>query len=252
MFALDDLARLFNLKLKEDALAGGLTITAGTQTIVLTTQQPLASVAGRLISLPAAPVHDGRNVCPDRLVSRARAGVAREIDLRKPSRLVIVGDVRMPRVAARVDPLGAVTRVTLDVAPPARHTVTQDGSKVTIHFDADALDATDLKANQTTDTLQAIHAGDTPQTVTIDLGPRAATSRASDQPAPAGASRIVIDLTAQAEPPQPGAPAQPQPPPPQPAQPAAPQEPPLLDLPQPGGLRTIVIDPGHGGDDVGA
>ncbi len=258
MFALDDLARLFNLKLKEDALAGGLTVTAGTQTIVLTTQQPLASVAGRLISLPAAPVHDGRNwYVPIDFVSRALAPVSPvKIDLRKPSRLVIVGDVRMPRVAARVDPLGAVTRVTLDVAPPTPHTVTQEGSKVTIHFDADALDAPDLRANQTTDTLQAIHAGDTPSTVTLDLGPRAATSRASDQPAPAGASRIVIDLTAQAEPAQPGAPAQPQPapqqPPPQPAPGATPQEPPLLDLPPPGGLRTIVIDPGHGGDDVGA
>jgi N-acetylmuramoyl-L-alanine amidase len=136
--------------------------------------------------------------------------------------------------------------------------VTQEGSKVTVRFDADALDASDLKANQTTDTLQAIHTGDTPQTVTLDLGPRFGTFRASDQPAPAGASRIVIDL-AQAEPAQPvqPQPAQPLPGQPQPAQPpqpqpAAPQEPPLLDLPAAGGLRTIVIDPGHGGDDAGA
>ena len=35
MFALDDLARLFNLTVREDAAAGGLTITGGTQTIVL-------------------------------------------------------------------------------------------------------------------------------------------------------------------------------------------------------------------------
>ena len=39
MFALDDLARLFNLAVREDALAGGLTVTAGTQTIVLSPQQ---------------------------------------------------------------------------------------------------------------------------------------------------------------------------------------------------------------------
>jgi N-acetylmuramoyl-L-alanine amidase len=31
-----------------------------------------------------------------------------------------------------------------------------------------------------------------------------------------------------------------------------PETPPLLDLPPAGGLRTIVIDPGHGGDDTGA
>src|SRR6516162_6213170 len=90
--ARDDLARLFNLKLKEDTLAGGLTVTAGTQTIVLSLQQPLASVAGRMISLPAAPVRDGRVwYVPVDFVSRALAPISPiKIDLRKPSRLVIV------------------------------------------------------------------------------------------------------------------------------------------------------------------
>ena len=37
MFALDDLARLFNLTVREDAAAGGLIVTAGAQTIVLST-----------------------------------------------------------------------------------------------------------------------------------------------------------------------------------------------------------------------
>jgi N-acetylmuramoyl-L-alanine amidase len=250
MFALDDLAHLFNLTVKEDALAGGLTVSTGTQTIVLSHQQPLASVAGRLISLPAAPVRDGRAwYVPVDFVSRALASVSPlKIDLRKPSRLILLGDVRMPRVAARVEPLGAVTRVTIDVAPPTPHTIAQEGSKLVVHFDADALDAADLKANATSETLQNIRA-DTPQTVVLDLGPRFATFRAAEQPAPGGAARIVIDLAAQTETPQPGtAPQTAQPP-----NPATPQEPPpLLDLPTPGSLRTIIIDPGHGGDDVGA
>ena len=59
MFALDDLARLFNVVVREDTAAGGLTVTAGTQTIVLSPGQSLASVNGRLISLPAAPVREG-------------------------------------------------------------------------------------------------------------------------------------------------------------------------------------------------
>jgi N-acetylmuramoyl-L-alanine amidase len=249
MFALDDLARIFNLSTKEDTLAGGLTVTVGTQAIVLSPQQPLASVAGRMISLPAAPVRDGRVwYVPVDFVSRALAPISPiKIDLRKASRLVLVGDVRMPRVAARAEALGTTTRVTLDVAPPTPHTVTQEGSRIVVRFDADGLDAADLKANLTSDTLQGIHVGDTPQTVTIDLGPRFGTSRSSDQPAPAGASRIVVDLVSQ-ETPQPNQPAQPQAQPPQPAAP----EPPLLDLPPAGGLRTIVIDAGHGGDDAGA
>ena len=60
MFALDDLARLFDLTLREDLAAGGITVTTKAQTIVLSPGQALASVGGRLVSLPAAPVREGR------------------------------------------------------------------------------------------------------------------------------------------------------------------------------------------------
>ena len=250
MFALDDLARLFNLTIKEDTLAGGLTIGSGAQTIVLSPQQALASVAGRMISLPAPPVRDGRAwYVPVDFVSRALAPVsATRLELRKPSRLILVGDIRFPRVAARVDPQGSVTRVTIDVAPATPHTITQEGSRVLVRFDADALDVGELRPSATTDTLQAIRANDAPQTITLDLGPRFGSFRASDIAAPGGAARIVIDLAAQAEPVAPGTPAQPQ----APAGPPPAETPPLLDLPPQGGLRTIVVDAGHGGEDVGA
>jgi N-acetylmuramoyl-L-alanine amidase len=246
MFALDDLARLFNLTVREDALAGGLIVTVGNQTIVLTPQQPLASVAGRMISLPAAPLRDGRTwYVPVDFVSRALAPIyGSRLELRKPSRLILLGDMRMPRVAARVEPLGTLTRVTLDVAPSTPHTVSQEGSRLFIRFDADALDAT-LPSITAGDVLQSIRPGDTPQVVALDLGPRFATSRVIDQPGTAGAARIVIDLLAQTEPgAATGLPVQP------PSTP--PEAPPLLDLPPPGGLRAIVIDPGHGGDENGA
>jgi N-acetylmuramoyl-L-alanine amidase len=252
MFALDDLARLFNLTVREDTAAGAMTVTSGAQTIVLSPQQPLASVAGRMISLPAAPVRDGRAwFVPVDFVSRALApGSPIRIELRKPSRLVLTGDYRMPRVAARVEPLGSLTRVTIDVAPATPHTVAQDGSRLIVRFEADALDVGDLRLPAPTDTLQGIHPGDTAQTLALDLGPRFASFRAADQAAPAGGTRIVIDLQAQTEAPAPGTPPSA---PATPAAPAAPGEtPPLLDLPPPGGLRTIVIDAGHGGDDGGA
>jgi N-acetylmuramoyl-L-alanine amidase len=250
MFALDDLARLFNLAVREDAAAGGITITSGTQSVVLSAQQPLASVAGRMISLPAAAVRDGRAwYVPVDFVSRALAPIhSARLELRKPSRLLLVGDVRMPRVAARVEPLGALTRVTLEVAPPTSHTIAQDGpQRLVVRFDADALDAPDVRASATTDTLQNIRAGDAPPAVTIDLGPRYASFRAADQPGPSGSTRIVIDLVAQTETAPPTGT-----PPPVTAAPPTPETPPLLDLPPAGGLRTIVIDAGHGGDDGGA
>src|SRR4051812_136394 len=257
MFALDDLARLFNLVVSEDAAAGGITIASGNQSVVLSQQQPLASVAGRMISLPAAAARDGRAwYVPVDFVSRALAPIhSTKLDLRKPSRLLLVGDIRMPRVAARVEPLGSLTRVTLEVAPPTPHTITQDGQqRLVVRFDADALDATDLRASTTTDTLQALRVGDAPQAVTIDLGPRFASFRAADQPGSAGSTRVVIDLVAQTETaPAPGTPPAGTPPPGSPqGAPPSPETPPLLDLPPAGGLRTIVVDAGHGGDDLGA
>ena len=259
MFALDDLARLFPLTVREEALAGGLTISVNNQTIVLTAQQPLASVAGRMISLPAAPVYDGRTwLVPVDFVSRALAPIfGSPLELRKPSRLILVGDVRMPRIAGRVEGLGAITRLTFDVAPPTPHQITQAGSHLTIRFDADGLDtqfpSADTPGNPApadlrsaaNDVFKGVFLSDPAGVLTIELGPRFASFRASDQPAPGGATRIVVDLVAQAETaPPPGAPA--------PAPPAAGEPPPLLDLPPTGGLRTIVIDPGHGGDENGA
>src|ERR1700674_5288473 len=56
--AVDDLAATFQLAVREDAL-GALTITYKDKTIVLT-NQALASVAGRLVSLPAPAARAGR------------------------------------------------------------------------------------------------------------------------------------------------------------------------------------------------
>ena len=44
MFALDDLAKLFELSVREDTAAGGITVSSRGQTIVLSPGQGLASV----------------------------------------------------------------------------------------------------------------------------------------------------------------------------------------------------------------
>ena len=143
MFALDDLARLFELTVREDTAAGGLTVTVRNQTIVLSPGQSLASVGGRLISLPAPAVREGRLwYVPVDFVPRAIAPVlGSRVELRKPSRLVLLGDIRAPRVAGRIEPLGSLARLTLDVAPATPHTVSQDGQRLIIRFEADMLDA---------------------------------------------------------------------------------------------------------------
>ena len=112
MFALDDLARLFNVVVREDAAAGGLTVTAGAQTIALSPGQSLASVNGRLISLPAAPLREGRTwYVPVDFVPRALGpALGSRVELRKPSRLILLGDIRAPRVVGRLEPLGSIAQ----------------------------------------------------------------------------------------------------------------------------------------------
>ena len=51
--AVDDVNTAFGTTSREDRVAGGLIITARTQSIVLTADQNVVSVGGRLVSLPA-------------------------------------------------------------------------------------------------------------------------------------------------------------------------------------------------------
>jgi N-acetylmuramoyl-L-alanine amidase len=244
MFALDDLTKLFDLTVREDSLAGGLTVTARTQSIVLTAGQSLASVGGRLISLPAAPARDGRSwFVPVDFVSRALApALGTPIELRKPSRLILVGGVRVPRIVGSAENLGAMVRLTLDVAPHTPHTIAQEGNRLVVKFEAEALDAT-LPAASAPDLIQGIRVGDG-ASVVVDLGPRFGSFRTSDLPGDRGTGRMVIDVVTQTTA------ALPTPTPPATPPPASP--PPLLDIAPSGGIRTIVVDAGHGGLEDGA
>lgn len=242
MFSLDDLARTFGLSWREDQVASGLVITAmaRNQSVLLSLTQGLASVSGRLFSLPAPPVRDGSrgwNVPVDFVGRVLPVITGTRVDLRKPSRLIVVGDLRVPRVAARHEGLGALARVTVDVAPPTPHTVSQENGRIVLRFDADALDAA-LPGPINGELVAAVRPGDTPTSVVIDPGPKFSSFRALDLPGGAGSLRVVVEALPQAATAPPPA--------------TATEPPPLLELPAPAGLRTVVIDPGHGGEETGA
>jgi N-acetylmuramoyl-L-alanine amidase len=243
MFALDDLARLFELNVREDTAAGGITVSSKGQTIVLSPGQGLASVGGRLVSLPAPPVRDGKQwFVPVDFVSRALGpALGTRVELRKPSRLLLTGDIRVPRLAGRIESLGALARLTLEAAPATAHSVSQEGNRIVVRFEADGLDAT-LPVSSVPDLIQAVRPADQPSAIVVDLGPKFSSFRTSDAPGDRGSGRILIEVIA-ATTDASAAPATPAP---------SPTEPPLLDLAPSGGLRTIVIDAGHGGDEHGA
>jgi hypothetical protein len=86
--ALEELASVFQLTVREDSL-GAITVSFKGKTIVLTPDQALASVAGKLISLTAAPLDDTRGrgarrhwLVPVEFISRALSWrVRRKADL---------------------------------------------------------------------------------------------------------------------------------------------------------------------------
>jgi N-acetylmuramoyl-L-alanine amidase len=241
--ALDDLAASFQLAVREES--GALTVSYRGRTIILTPEQTLASVAGRLISLPGAPARvGGRWMVPVEFISRALAPIYdTRLDLRPNTRLLVIGDLRVPRIAIRHEPLGNAARVTLDATPQTTSSVAQDPNRITIKFDADAIDPAipAVAITGLAPIVQAIRQQDA-NTLAIELGPRFAGFRASSQNVETS-TRLVIDLVAPAST-ETAAPPAPAPPPP----------PPAGDLPmfgQPVTLRTVVIDPGHGGDDQG-
>ncbi len=245
MAALDDLAALFQLVIREDALAGGLTVTDKGRTIILTPSQGIASVNGRLIALPSAPAREGgRWFVPLDFIGRALALVHEpKLDVRKPSRLIVVGDLRVPRVVARVDPQPAQTRVTFEISPPTAHAIAQEADRLLIKFEADAVDAA-LPPLAPGDVVQELRVSDPGTTIAIVTTTRFGSFRATDMPAENNVARLIIDLipsgtpTTVLQPPT--------------AAPAAPDIPQLFESSPASAIRTIVIDPGHGGADEGA
>ena len=240
LIALDDVASLFGVAVREDALAGGITITYRGRTIVMSADQPMASVSGRVVTLPSPVVRaGGRALVPLEFLTRALAPIYdRRIELRRNSRLLIVGDVRVPQVATRIDSPGPPTRASVEVIPAAPVSYTAEPGRVLLRIEADALDLSVPAMGG--GLIDQIRAGDQSTTVAIALNTRAGTPRVVQTTAD-NVTRVLIEVPSNA----PVETAAPPPPPP-----AAPP-PPLVLAPR-SALQTIVIDPGHGGEDAGA
>ncbi|MBE3072058.1 MAG: N-acetylmuramoyl-L-alanine amidase [Acidobacteria bacterium] len=242
MVALDDLAALFGLAVRDEPTAGGVTVACNGKTIALTPGQSVASVAGRLVSLPAPVGREGRRwLVPIEFISRALAPLHdARIDLRMASRLVIVGNLRVPRVVASIEAVGAGARVTFEVTPRTVHAVTPEPGRLLVRFESDALDVS-LPAAVPAGSAQVVHVVDPANLIAVELGPHGGTYRASAQPSESGGERLIIDLLA--------SPAE-QSPLAQAAVPPPPAVPPGIAAGS--GQVTMVLDPGHGGNETGA
>ena len=245
--AVDDINSVFGTTSREDRLAGGLTITLRGRSIVVTADQNVVSVSGRLVSLPSPPLRrDNRWFVPADFLPRAMSLILdTRLDLRRATRLLIVGEVRVPRVVARVDAGTTNVAVTFEVTPNTEARVTTQPGRLVVQFEADVLDLA-LPSLPPQTFLLALTPGETPNTVVLTTGPRYASYRVTTSQADAGSGRVTVDLLPAVTTDAPAAAVA------LVAPVAVPDS--RFVIPSQGpstGLRTVVIDPGHGGEESG-
>jgi N-acetylmuramoyl-L-alanine amidase len=240
MVSIDDLASLLQVVAREDTAAGGITLSYKGRTVTVSQDQAVASTGGRLVPLPSPAVRVGRRwFVPLDVLPRALSLIYDvRIELRQPSRLVIVGNMRVPRVTVRLDSAGPPTRLSIEASPPTLITPTVETGRVVLRLDADALDLAPLP--QAGGLLAQARAEGTG--VVLTLSPQAGQARAS-RAAGDNLSRINIDVSAGG---QGDLAVGPLPAPAVPGEPA-----PNSAVPPPVG-NLVVLDPGHGGSDTGA
>ncbi|MGH9384687.1 MAG: N-acetylmuramoyl-L-alanine amidase [Vicinamibacterales bacterium] len=234
----DDLNSAFGTTAREDRLAGGLTITVRNRSAVLTADQTVVQANGRLVSL-LAPVlrRDGRWLVPVDFIPRALSVLLEtRLDLRRASRLLVMGDLRVPRIVVTVDAGVTNVSVIFEVTPSADARVSTQQGRLLVQFEADALELS-LPPIPAQTFLLGIAQAELPGSVAVVTGPRYAQFKTSSSQSDAGSTRFVLDLlpattTAAAAP--------------------APDMRPSLNAAPVAGLRTLVIDPGHGGEELGA
>jgi len=241
--ALDDVAAFLPLTVREDRQ--GVVITVRGKSIVASRDRALASVDGKVVSLPAPLVRNGnRWLAPVDFIPRALAPLSEQrVEYRRGSRLLVIGTVRVPRVTARIEAAGAGARVPVDIAPPAAATTATDGDRLTIRLDSDAIDFAPLSGSSPL--VEQVRA-DQPSTVTIT--PAAGAEAKATISNADTLTRVVIDVAAAAAAPDTTSASAASPSPSTLAAPSTP--PPALASPK-AGVQTVILDPGHGGDDSG-
>ncbi len=214
--------------------AGALSLLHGGREVTLYERKSLVSVGGdlRLLSSPAL-VEEGRWLVPVDSVPRLLGPLlGKRADWRAASRLLLVGNVPAPRISLTTFISGDAVRVVLEASEPVPYRVNQDDRRVTVSIRRDLVDVTHQAERLTGGIVESVQfLGGRDSVFSIALGPRFRQLKSAEEPGPP--SRLILEL--QAEPAAAG-----RPPPPPPA--AVPV----------GAVRTIVIDPGHGGAEVGA
>jgi N-acetylmuramoyl-L-alanine amidase len=239
---LDEILQGLGVSVINDPAAGAVTLRLGGREASLFHRKSLVSIGGDLRLLSAPVVLDGgRWLLPVDGVPRVLGPLlAAPAEWRAASRVLVIGRVTIPKLSVTTFATGDQVRVVLEASEKVPFHVSQQEGRVSITVARDAVEV-DFRQERLTggivDSVQFV--GGRENVFSVALGKRFLQLKASEQDAP---PRLVLDFQAA---PLPARATPPGSPPPSPAaEPAAP-----ADTARP---LVVVIDPGHGGEEVGA
>jgi N-acetylmuramoyl-L-alanine amidase len=242
LVAIEDVAVGFGMTVTSDPGGGAATLRVGSHEVGLYEGKSLASVDGDLRLLSAPVRYEGRRwlVPVDGVPRLLEPLLGVSVEWRATARVLVVGQVSIPRISVRAFASADAVRVVFDASESVPFRVEQAADRITVSVDRDLVEAAVAPGIPGGGIVESVEfLGEDDNSFAIRLGPGFREVRASEQESP---PRLVLELRGEA------ASAEVAPPARAPARPPARPEP----APASEAIRTIVIDPGHGGDEVGA
>jgi N-acetylmuramoyl-L-alanine amidase len=255
MLPLNQLLSGQGVSMSSDPRGVSLSLTYGGREVIVYDRKSLASVGGdlRLLSSPVL-FEEGRWLAPvDSLPRLLQPLLGKRVEWRAASRLLLIGDVGAPRVTVTTFVSGDAVRIVLEATEKVPFRVNQEEKRVTVSIARELVEIAPRQERLTGGIVDSVQfLGGRDNVFAMGLGRRFQTLKTAEEEGPP--ARLVLEfqarpLVAVATPgATPGA---------TPAPGGAPEQSPPAGRtgpgePRAGGLRTVVIDPGHGGDEVGA
>jgi N-acetylmuramoyl-L-alanine amidase len=223
-----------------DLRGGAVTVRRGSHELVLHDRKSLASVDGDL-KLLSSPVTfaGGRWLVPvDGLPRLLGAFLERPVEWRAAQRILVIGPVTIPSIKVSTFVSADLVRVVFEASEAVPFRVQQESGRVTVAVARDLVDVSLPPTRLAGGIVESVQfLGGAENVFAVALGPRFQKLKASEQETP---PRLVLEVSGPAS--APGERA---------AAPAAPAPRPQRPAGEPA-VRTVVIDPGHGGENTGA
>jgi len=243
LVAIEDVLAGLDAKLTTDPRGVAVTVRRGSHELVLHHRKSLASVDGDLKLLPSPAQYEaGHWLVPIEGLPRVlQPLLERPVEWRAPQRVLVIGPVAIPKLTVTSFASGELVRVVFEASESVPFRVQQESGRVTVAVSRDLVDAVLQPTRLAGGIVESVHyLGGRENLFAVQLGPRFRTLKATEQEAPV---RLVLEFQgpplSAAERAAPAPASGPTPRPPRPSEP----EP---------AVRTVVIDPGHGGENPGA